>query len=40
LSPVAGTARLEAATETLAGYMSDLNSEVDAGQEKPGPNIV
>ncbi|WP_017160626.1 hypothetical protein, partial [Xanthomonas phaseoli] len=38
LSPIAETARLEAATETLAEYIGYLNSEIDAEQDKAEPN--
>ncbi|WP_237716924.1 hypothetical protein [Cupriavidus basilensis] len=34
------TARLEAATETLAEYIGYLSSEVDAEQEKPVPDAA
>lgn len=39
LSPIAATARLEAATETLAEYIGYLHSEIDAEQDKAEPNI-
>lgn len=38
LSPIAVIAKLEAATETLAEYIGYLNSEIDAEQDKSGPN--
>ncbi len=37
-SPIAETARLEAATETLAEYIGYLHSEIDSEQEKAAPN--
>ncbi|CBL45897.1 Conserved hypothetical protein [gamma proteobacterium HdN1] len=37
-SPIAETARLEAATETLAEYIGYLSGEIDAEQEKVEPN--
>ena len=37
-SPIAETARLEAATETLAEYIGYLNCEIDTEQEKVEPN--
>lgn len=37
-SPIAETARLETATETLAEYIGYLNSEIDSEQEKAAPN--
>jgi hypothetical protein len=38
LSPIAETARVETATETLAEYIDYLNSEIDAEQDKAEPN--
>lgn len=38
VSPIAETARLEAATETLAEYIGYLNGEIDTEQEKVEPN--
>lgn len=38
LSPIAETARLETAAETLAEYIGYLNSEIDAEQDKSTPN--
>lgn len=38
MSSIAETARLEAATETLAEYIGYLNSEIDWEQEKATPN--
>lgn len=38
LSPIAETARLETATETLAEYIGYLNSEIDTEQGQPAPN--
>jgi hypothetical protein len=38
VSPIAETARLEAATETLAAYIGYLNCEIDTEQEKVEPN--
>lgn len=38
LSPIAETARLETATETLAEYIGYLNSEIDTEQGKSAPN--
>ena len=38
LSPVAETARLEAATETLAEYIGYLSVEIDVEQEQATPN--
>jgi hypothetical protein len=35
---IAETARLEAATETLAEYIGYLSSEIEAEQDKPEPN--
>ncbi len=37
-SPIAETARLEAATETLAEYIGYLSGEIDTEQEKVEPN--
>ena len=37
-SPIAETARLETATETLAENIGDLNCEIDTEQEKVEPN--
>ena len=37
-SPIAETARLEAATETLAEYTGYLNREIDLEQEQAAPN--
>ena len=37
-SPIAETARLEAATETLAEYIGYLSGEIDTEQEKGEPN--
>ena len=37
-SPIAETARLEAATETLAEYIGYLNCEIDLEQEQAAPN--
>ena len=37
-SPIAETARLETATETLAEYIGYLNCEIDTEQEKVEPN--
>ena len=37
-SPIAETARLETATETLAEYIVYLNCEIDTEQEKVEPN--
>lgn len=39
LSHIAATARLEAATETLAEYIGYLSREIDAELEKAAPNI-
>ena len=38
LSPIAETARLETATETLAEYIGYLNSEIYTEQDKAEPN--
>ena len=38
LSPVVDSACFEAATEALAEYIGYLNCEIDAEQEKVGPN--
>ena len=38
MSPIAETARLEAATETLAEYIGYLNGEIDAELEAVNPN--
>jgi len=38
LSPIAETARLEAATETLAEYIGYLSVEIDVEQEQATPN--
>lgn len=37
-SPIAETARLEAATETLAEYIGYLSGEIDVEQEQATPN--
>lgn len=37
-SPIAETARLEAATETLAEYIGYLSCEIDSEQDKAEPN--
>ena len=37
-SPIAETARLATATETLAEYIGYLNCEIDTEQEKVEPN--
>lgn len=39
LSPIAETARLETATETLAEYIGYLRSEIRGERSKPEPNI-
>jgi|GEM_PF-1663614 len=39
LSPIAETARLEAATETLAEYIGYLHSEIDNERAKAAPNV-
>jgi hypothetical protein len=39
LSPIAETARLETATETLAEYIGYLNCEIDTEQYKSEPNM-
>lgn len=39
LSPIAETARLETATETLAEYIGYLNCEIDTEQDNSEPNI-
>ena len=38
MSPIAETARLETATETLAEYIGYLHSEIDSEQERAAPN--
>jgi len=38
ISPIAETARLETAIETLAEYIGYLNSEIDTEQDRPEPN--
>jgi hypothetical protein len=38
LSPIAQTARLETAIETLAEYIGYLNSEIDTEQDRSEPN--
>jgi hypothetical protein len=38
MSSIAETARLEAATETLAEYIGYLNGEIDAELEAVNPN--
>ncbi|WP_218834706.1 hypothetical protein [Burkholderia ubonensis] len=38
LSHIAATARLEAATETLAEYIGYLSGEIDAELDKAAPN--
>jgi hypothetical protein len=38
MSPIAETARLETATETLAEYIRYLHSEIDAEPEAVTPN--
>lgn len=38
MSPIAETARLETATETLAEYIGYLNSEIDTEQDRSVPN--
>lgn len=38
MSSIAETARLEAATETLAEYIGYLSGEIDSEQEKAAPN--
>lgn len=37
-SPIAETARLEAATETLAEYIGYLSGEIDSEREREAPN--
>lgn len=39
MSPIAQTARLEAATETLAEYIGYLNSEIGAEEDRGEPNL-
>jgi hypothetical protein len=37
-SPIAETARLETATETLAEYIGYLNGEIDSERDQEAPN--
>lgn len=39
LSPIAETARLETATETLAAYIGYLTIQILDEQDKPKPNV-
>ena len=39
VSPIAETARLEAATETLAEYIGYLNGEIGTEQDQAAPNV-
>lgn len=39
MSPITQTARLEAATETLAEYIGYLSSEIYAEESKQDPNL-